>query len=82
MNKIVSILMTRDGISENEAQNILDDCRSEIEDVLNMGGGYDEVEDIVKYFLGLEMDYLFDLYDQRGRNTGVKFLRTGRKTNT
>ena len=53
MNKIVSILMTRDGISENEAQNILDDCRSEIEDVLNMGGGYDEVEDIVKYFLGL-----------------------------
>lgn len=63
MNKIVSILMTRDGISENEAQNILDDCRSEIEDVLNMGGGYDEVEDIVKYFLGLEMDYLSDLYD-------------------
>lgn len=63
MNKIVSILMTRDGISENEAQNILDDCRSEIEDVLNMGGGYDEVEDIVKYFLGLEMDYLFDVYD-------------------
>ena len=63
MNKIVSILMTRDGISENEAQYILDDCRSEIEDVLNMGGGYDEVEDIVKYFLGLEMDYLSDLYD-------------------
>lgn len=63
MNKIVSILMTRDGISENEAQNILDDCRSEIEDVLNMGGGYDEVEDIIKYFLGLEMDYLFDVYD-------------------
>ena len=63
MNKIVSILMTRDGISENEAHNILDDCRSEIEDVLNMGGGYDEVEDIVKYFLGLEMDYLSDLYD-------------------
>ena len=63
MNKIVSILMTRDGISENEAQNILDDCRSEIEDVINMGGGYDEVEDIVKYFLGLEMDYLSDLYD-------------------
>lgn len=63
MNKIVSILMTRDGISENEAQNILDDCRSEIDDVLNMGGGYDEVEDIVKYFLGLEMDYLFDIYD-------------------
>ena len=63
MNKIVSILMTRDGISENEAQNIVDDCRSEIEDVINMGGGYDEVEDIVKYFLGLEMDYLSDLYD-------------------
>ena len=63
MNKIVSILMTRDGISENEAQNILDDCRSEIEDVLNMGGGYGEVEDISKYFLGLEMDYLFNVCD-------------------
>lgn len=68
MNKIVSILMTRDGISENEAQNILDDCRSEIEDVLNMGGGYDEVEDIVKYFLGLEMDYLFDIFEQEKMN--------------
>lgn len=68
MNKIVSILMTRDGISENEAQNILDDCRSEIEDVLNMGGGYDEVEDIIKYFLGLEMDYLFDLFAQEKTN--------------
>lgn len=62
MNKIVSILVARDGVSENEAQDILDDCRSEVEDVLNMGGGYDEVAGIVQDFLGLEMDYLFDLF--------------------
>lgn len=68
MNKIVSILVARDGVSENEAQNILDDCRSEVEDVLNMGGGYDEVADIVQDFLGLEMDYLFDLFAQEKAN--------------
>lgn len=68
MNKIVSILMARDGVSKNEAQGILDDCRSEVEDVLNMGGGYDEVADIVQDFLGLEMDYLFDLFAQEKTN--------------
>lgn len=68
MNKIVSILVARDGVSENEAQGILDDCRSEVEDVLNMGGGYDEVAGIVQDFLGLEMDYLFDLFAQEKTN--------------
>ena len=68
MNKIVSILVARDGVSENEAQDILDDCRSEVEDVLNMGGGYDEVAGIVQDFLGLEMDYLFDLFTQEKTN--------------
>lgn len=58
MNKIVKILMERDGITEQEAQemvqetvNMMDEC------------DYDpiECEDIMLSDLGLEIDYLFDI---------------------
>ena len=58
MNKVVKILMERDGITEQEAQemiqgtvNMMDEC------------DYDpmECEDIMLSDLGLEIDYLFDI---------------------
>lgn len=63
MEKIVELLMKRDGISEIEAMNCLEDCRAEIDDVLSMGGDYDLVEDAVRYHLGLEPDYIFDIVE-------------------
>lgn len=63
MSKITEILMARDGLSQTEADALERDCLDEIDDMISMGGGYDEVENIIMDYLGLEMDYLFDLME-------------------
>lgn len=60
MNKIVSILMRRDGISELEATNLVEDVRDQVLDAA-MRGAYQECEDIFMDELGLELDYLDEL---------------------
>lgn len=57
--QIVAILMNRDEISRNEAESIVSETAFEITDALDMGLGYDAVEEIMRDFLGLEMDYIF-----------------------
>lgn len=57
MNEIIEILMRRDGISENEARNVLNECIEEIEDAITYGD-YDAAEDIVRLYLSLEPDFL------------------------
>ena len=58
MNKVVKILMERDGITEQEAQemvqetvNMMDECDYDLV----------ECEDIMMSDLGLEIDYFFDI---------------------
>lgn len=58
MNKIVEILMERDGMSQDEAQSLVDETR----DVIWNLGSFD-VDDIVADMLGLEPDYILDLLD-------------------
>ena len=57
MKQIVEILMRRDGISENEAWSLIEDCRIEMEYAISRGN-YQECEDILASYLGLEPDYL------------------------
>lgn len=57
MNEIVNILMRRDGISENEARNLVEDCMLEIHEAI-AAGRYMEAEDIFMDWLSLEPDYL------------------------
>ena len=57
MKEIVEILMRRDGISEHEAWNIITDCQEEMETAI-MRGNYQECEDILISYLGLEPDFL------------------------
>ena len=57
MNEIVEILMRRDGISRNEAINIVEECRDEIFTAASRGN-YQEAEDILASYLSLEPDYL------------------------
>ena len=52
MNRVVKILMERDGLSEEEARELIAECIEEIE----LGNMY-AMEDI----LGLEDDYIFDI---------------------
>lgn len=60
MKEIINILMRRDGISENEARNLVEECREEIETAI-AGGRYMEAEDIFMEYLQLEPDYLINL---------------------
>lgn len=62
MNEIVEILMRRDGISRLEAENLVEECREEMEYAV-MRGKYLEAEDIIASYLGLEPDYIFDILD-------------------
>ena len=57
MNEIVEILMRRDGISQLEAENLVEECREELWGAA-VRGSYQECEDIVASYLGLEPDYL------------------------
>lgn len=60
MNEIIAILMRRDQISELEARNLVEECREEILTACEEGH-YEEAEDILADYLGLEPDYLMYL---------------------
>lgn len=57
MNEIVKILMRRDGISRLEAENLVEECKEELWKAAARGS-YQECEDIIALYLGLEPDYL------------------------
>lgn len=57
MKKIIEILMKRDGISEKEAREIVEDARSELLDAIS-GTSVLTPEDVMYGELGLELDYV------------------------
>ena len=57
MNKIVKILMERDGINEEEARSLIKETRDEIMMLDNPL----EADTILMEYLGLEPDYIFDI---------------------
>lgn len=63
VQEIAEILMRRDGISYNEAMDMVEKCQDELEILVQGGGSIDDAEDCVAYWLGLEPDYLVTLLD-------------------
>lgn len=61
MNRIEAILMKRDGLSELEAREAVNDAIAAIDEAIEYGAGIDEVEEIVRENLGLEPDYLDEI---------------------
>lgn len=57
MNRVVDILMKRDGLSYEEA---LEEAKNAAEEIINFPNDYHL---ILEYDLGLEPDYLMDLFD-------------------
>lgn len=57
MNRVVDILMKRDGLSYEEA---LEEAKNAAEEIINFPNDYHL---ILEYDLGLELDYLMDLFD-------------------
>ena len=57
MDKVVSILMSRDGMTREEAEELVETTR----EMIYEAEGSLEVDDIIMDNLGLEPDYIFDL---------------------
>ena len=57
-NRIVNILMKRDGVTREEAEYMVESCVQAMEEV-----NFDpfESEEILYGHLGLELDYIYDL---------------------
>ena len=60
LEELAQMIAARDNISYNEALSTVHDCAIEMENAF-MSGSLDEVEDILRDYLGLEPDYL-DLF--------------------
>ena len=59
MNKIIEILMSRDGITYEEAKQAYEDTKSELMDAIE-GSSCLSPEEVLLGELGLEMDYIWD----------------------
>lgn len=59
MNRIIKILMERDGIDYEEAKEMYEDTQSELMDALD-GTSCLSPEEVLECNLGLEPDYIFD----------------------
>lgn len=57
-NKVVDIIMKRDGLELKDAMFQFLDTRTEIIEAIESGADFDEIEDILSGNLGLEMDYI------------------------
>lgn len=60
MRGIKAILIDRDGMTENEAEDLISDVREELYFAMETND-FSYVEDIMYSYLGLEMDYIFQL---------------------
>ena len=61
MNRLKSIIMKRDGLTSEEADSLLEEVREMMNDAMAYGD-VQEAEDIFTDELGLEPDYIVDLF--------------------
>ena len=61
MTDFEKVLMKRDRITQAEARRARNKAKEEFYAILDEGGSYDDVEDMMYSEYGLEMDYIFDL---------------------
>ena len=59
MKNVKQILMDRDDMTAEEADELIEEVREEIQ-IAASNGDYELVEDIMYGDLGLEMDYIFE----------------------
>ena len=59
MEKVKDVLMRRDGISEDEADDLIRDFKEELDMVLS-GKSDADPDDLIREYFGLEPDYLME----------------------
>lgn len=60
IESIKQVLMRRDGVSEQDAQDLIDEARAALQEYLDLGN-YIDAQDVCQEFFGLEPDYLDEL---------------------
>ena len=60
MKSVKQILIDRDDMSENEAEELIVDVREELQFAMETND-FMYAEDVMYGYLGLEMDYIFEL---------------------
>ena len=60
MSKIKKVLMKRDGMSSEEADNLIDEAKEALQNYLDEGDSFG-AEHVCEEFFGLEPDYLDEL---------------------
>lgn len=58
--RIANLIAKRDGLSLPEAIDLVEECHAEIQTAIDEERE-EEVEDILADYLGLELDYVFDM---------------------
>lgn len=61
MTEFEEVLMSRDHMTREEAKEAKWNARREMMEIMESGGSYADVEDMLLGEYGLEMDYLFDI---------------------
>lgn len=61
MTDFEKVLMNRDGMTAEEAKQARSEAMNNVYAILEGGGGYDDVEDMMYSEYGLEMDYIMDI---------------------
>ncbi len=61
MIEFETVLMKRDGLDAQEAKQSRKEAMEAFYDIMDNGGSYDEVEDMMSSMYGLEMDFIFDI---------------------
>ena len=59
METIKQVLMRRDGMSSEEAEELIEEAKADLHERLEAG---EMPEDICQEWFGLEPDYIFDLF--------------------
>tara|TARA_R100000231_G_scaffold123443_1_gene93654 strand:+ start:858 stop:1046 length:189 start_codon:yes stop_codon:yes gene_type:complete len=59
MKRVLKILMERDGLSRDDARELIADFERELKEAI-MSGNICECEDLLNLHFGLEPDYLMD----------------------
>lgn len=62
MNDTEKVLMNRDGLTATEAKREFNRERSEVLDAIENGATYDDIEEMLLEDMGLEMDYIMDMF--------------------
>lgn len=62
MNDTEKVLMNRDGLTATEAKREFNRERSEVLDAIENGSTYDDIEEMLLEDMGLEMDYIMDMF--------------------